>query len=109
MINCYSKGLVTGNVDTGGLIGNNTGTVSASYWDKQTSGQATSDGGVGLNTDEMKSIKTYFIAGWDFENIWTINHSVSYPYFGKIELNKTAIAVDDYYTILRRLWEYVVG
>lgn len=56
--NCYSIGLVT-EIGTpsfvGGLIGKNDGTVTNSYWNTETSGQATSDGGTGKTTAEMQS------------------------------------------------------
>ena len=40
----YSTGLVTGATFTGGLLGIKNGTVTASYWDTTTSGQAASPG-----------------------------------------------------------------
>ena len=39
----------------GGLIGDNTGTVTDSYWDTVTSGQSHSDGGQGKTTSELQS------------------------------------------------------
>jgi len=47
-------GSVTGGWDVGGLVAINTGTVSNSYWDAQTSGRTTSAGGTGTNTVAMK-------------------------------------------------------
>jgi hypothetical protein len=62
----YSTGRVTGNSSAGGLVGkNNNGTVSNSFWDIETSGQATSDGGTGKNTTAMQDIITFSGAGWD--------------------------------------------
>ncbi|MGM0603089.1 MAG: GLUG motif-containing protein, partial [Bacillota bacterium] len=54
----------------GGLVGYNSGgTVdTTSYWDIDTSGQISSDGGNGLTTDEMKDLSNY--DGWDFVNTW---------------------------------------
>jgi len=70
--NCYSIGSVTGNTMTGGLIGDNSwGTASNSYWDTQTSGISTSEGGEGRTTDEMTwphAANTY--VGWDFVSYW---------------------------------------
>ena len=63
--NSYSTGSVTGNEGVGGLMGWNEGTVSNSFWDIQTSGQATSDGGTGKTTAEMKSIATFSGAAWN--------------------------------------------
>jgi len=53
----YSVGAVTGSGSyaIGGLIGSNpNGYVSGSYWDTETSGQSSSDGGTGLTTSEMQ-------------------------------------------------------
>ena len=65
--NSYSSGLVNGESYVGGLIGLNVyGFVTNSFWDTQTSGQTTSDGGTGLTTAEMQNIDTYLNSGWDF-------------------------------------------
>ena len=79
--NSYSTGKVTGSSYTGGLVGfqlGGGGTVSNSYWDINTSGQATSAGGTGKTTAEMKTQSTF--VGWDFVNIWKINVSVNSGY-----------------------------
>jgi hypothetical protein len=89
--NSYSTGSVTGNEDVGGLLGGNSGTVRKSFWDTQTSGQATSAGGTGRTTIEMKSITTFSGAGWnviavggsDERNpayIWNIVNYETYPF-----------------------------
>ncbi|MCC6303015.1 MAG: hypothetical protein IT489_09495 [Gammaproteobacteria bacterium] len=78
--NSYSAGPVTGSGSfIGGLVGSNFGTIEDSYWDIQTSGQSSSDGGNGKSTSEMKSETTY--AGWDFTNLWIIEEGNSYPHF----------------------------
>lgn len=76
--NSYSTGRVIGVFDRGGLIGLNYGTVESSYWDRQTSGQANSDGGEGKTTVEMKQTSTF--TGWDFESVWEIIENESYPF-----------------------------
>lgn len=53
--NCYSTGLTVGTTFVGGLSAYNIGTITSCYWDTQTSGQATSAGGVGKTTNEMKT------------------------------------------------------
>ncbi|MHC4336998.1 MAG: GLUG motif-containing protein, partial [Planctomycetota bacterium] len=79
--NCYSTGSVSGTTDVGGLIGNNNygGTVTASFWDEQTSGQTTSDGGTRKTTAEMQTQTTFTDAGWDFVHIWDVCEGISYP------------------------------
>jgi hypothetical protein len=92
--NSYSTGSVTcaGNVclQVGGLVGANAGAVSDSFWDTETSGQATSDGGTGKTTAEMKSIATFSGAGWDIIAVapgetndaytWNIIDKQTYPF-----------------------------
>ena len=78
---CYAAGLVTGDgFSAGGLVGINydTGTVDNSYWDTQTTGQETSDGGTGKTTAQMMQQATF--AGWDFASIWRIEENATYPY-----------------------------
>jgi len=91
--NSYSTGNVNGNEYLGGLVGySDEGTVSGSFWDTETSGQFTSDGGTGKTTAEMKSIATFSSAGWNIITvadlgtrntayIWNIATGVPYPFF----------------------------
>jgi len=54
VVNSYSTGSVTGSEYVGGLVGYNLkDNVSNSFWDTETSGQSTSDGGTGKTTAEM--------------------------------------------------------
>jgi len=77
---CYSTGAVSGNERVGGLVGyRKGGSITLSFWDTQTSGQTTSDGGTGKTTAQMKRASTF--AGWDFRIIWTIEEGVDYPRF----------------------------
>ena len=64
----YSTGAVTATgANRGGLFADPVGmTVTDSFWDTQTSGQATSVGGTGRTTAQMTSNATYTGAGWDF-------------------------------------------
>lgn len=98
--NCYSTGSITGDEYVGGLVGKNEGsapgvdfrgTVRNSFWDTETSRQATSDGGTGKTTAEMKDIITFSGAGWNITAvadpgtrnpscIWNIVNEVTYPF-----------------------------
>jgi hypothetical protein len=85
----YSTGTVTGNNRVGGLVGYNweDASIASSFWDMETSGLLTSDGGVGKTTAEMQMESTFTDAGWDFvdetengtEDIWWIDEGLDYP------------------------------
>ena len=85
--NCYSIGRVEGTARVGGLAGHNNGEIADSFWDVQTSGLTTSDGGNGKTTAQMQSARTFLEAGWDLidedangtENIWRVCEAASYP------------------------------
>jgi len=78
MTNCYSTCVVSGNPYIGGLVGrNNSGVYADCFWDTETSGQATSAGGTGKTTAQMKQEATF--TNWDFTTIWAIVEDTSYP------------------------------
>jgi hypothetical protein len=91
--NCYSIGFVSGTDDVGGLIGilRQNSEVYNSFWDIDTSGQSTSNGGTGKTSYEMQSVVTFTSSGWDFaweiengsDDIWGINgnDNEGYPFF----------------------------
>jgi len=79
----YSTGAVNGFTQVGGLVGVVWGSVTGSFWDTQTSGQVTSDGGTGKTTVEMQTASTFLEAGWDFVNVWGIVENQTYPYLRK--------------------------
>ncbi len=66
--NVYSTGSVSSSgACIGGLIGGSNGSVTNGFWDTQTSGQATSAGGTGKTTAEMKNVFTFIQNCWDFQ------------------------------------------
>ena len=87
----YSTGSVSGNDDVGGLIGLRSlaPTVSASYWDSQTSNQSSSDGGIRQTTAALQSPTGYtgIFAAWDvdvdgdgsMDDPWDFGTSSQYP------------------------------
>ncbi|MCP4260639.1 MAG: rhodanese-like domain-containing protein [Planctomycetes bacterium] len=85
--NCYSVGRVTGTTDVGGLVALNSGVVTHSFWDIETSGHLTSAGGTGKTTAEMQTASTFLDVGWDFVNetangpndVWKISEGLDYP------------------------------
>jgi hypothetical protein len=89
--NSYSTGSVTGSEEVGGLMGQNfDGTVVDSFWNIETSGQATSNGGTGKTTVEMRDLATFLGAGWNICTVapgstnstctWNIVNGVTYPF-----------------------------
>jgi hypothetical protein len=87
----YSAGSVTGGTHFGGLIGRNAGNESNSFWDTETSGQGSSDGGTGQTTEQMKDFDTFDGAGWEItavddaddrntDYIWNIVDEETYPF-----------------------------
>jgi len=96
--NSYSAGLVIGSTSSsvGGLIGSQGGTISNSFWDTQTSGKATSNGGIGKTTTEMKTPATFIAAGWD-GTIWNMGDGINngYPYLDWQNPNGTPLTTSD--------------
>lgn len=70
--NSYSTGTPTGNTEVGGFCGSNNDTITDCFWDTLTSGIATSDGGTGKTTTQMKTQSTFTDVLWNFVNIWRI-------------------------------------
>ncbi|MDD3050950.1 MAG: hypothetical protein PHR06_07360 [Candidatus Cloacimonetes bacterium] len=95
IVNSYSTGTVSGAVGyVGGFVGylgtgNNAGYANNCFWDKQTSGLATSAAGTGKTTTEMKLQATF--TSWDFTNVWNIDSGVNngYPYLRNNVTNNT--------------------
>jgi hypothetical protein len=99
---CYSTGTVSSNItgpfsrdrpgpSVGGLVSHHndhySGSTIACFWDIETSGQVTSDGGTGKTTAEMHTASAFLDGGWDFvdetangtEDIWWIFEGQDYP------------------------------
>ncbi|GAJ00741.1 unnamed protein product, partial [marine sediment metagenome] len=77
--NCYSTGNVSGGRDVGGLVGySKVREIIDSFWDIETSGRTTSDGGTGLPTAEMQTAATFFVWACG-EPVWTIDEGNDYP------------------------------
>ncbi|WP_460490203.1 MBG domain-containing protein, partial [Belliella aquatica] len=96
LLNTYYAGemiLPDGATGSGGVVGivaqNVTAEINQSFWDAEKSlgdpGDSNYDA-LGKTTAEMKSLATFTSEldpdGWDFENVWAINHTdwISYPY-----------------------------
>jgi hypothetical protein len=77
--NSFSTGQVVGNANVGGLCGKNNGTVTACFWDTQTSGTVVSNGGTGKTTAQMNLIATF--SAWDIA-LSSANLNDGYPFLG---------------------------
>jgi len=81
--NSYSTGSVNGSTYVGGLVGYASGTITSSYWDKQTSGKnncagsGSSAGCTGRITIDMMAQANF--TGWDFTTIWRMYEGHTYP------------------------------
>ncbi len=106
--NCYAKGRVSGTDRLGGICGQiwgetitnsysttevadvflaggfcgliQSGSIENCFWDINTSGLESSDGGIGLTTVEMQRQSTFADAGWDMVNVWDIGENQTYPF-----------------------------
>jgi Big-like domain-containing protein/GLUG motif-containing protein/putative Ig domain-containing protein len=86
--NCYSIGMVTATERFGGLVGYsnmNDHVVVNSFWDKTTSGQTTSTGGIGKTTAQLKQFSTFGGAAWDFTEDWGIQDGVTTPFLQNLD------------------------
>lgn len=76
--NSYATGQVTGEENIGGLVGYTSGgTVTASYYDEETTTQNDDGKGTKKTTGEMQLRSTY--ADWNFLSIWGIEDDEGYP------------------------------
>jgi hypothetical protein len=104
----YSSGNVSGNEEVGGLVGGNdidAGTVADSYWDTETSNQATSAGSViGLTTAEITgSAASTNMVNLDFTSEWKTvlasdndSSADSYPILDSVDRKAQLVSADVY-------------
>jgi hypothetical protein len=80
--NCYSTGIPTSGSGAGGFIGINSpaATISASYWDTDTSGTTTSAAGTGQTTTDLQTptSNTGIYSAWTIPP-WDFGTSTDYP------------------------------
>ncbi|OCJ00564.1 filamentous hemagglutinin [Rhizobium sp. AC27/96] len=100
--NSYAIGAVNG--AGGGLIGQNDGTVTASFWDMAMTGQASgintgsSAGMTGLTTAQMQNPFSFINAGWDFAGVWGKSTSGANDGYMMLRALSTGL-YDDYVSI----------
>ena len=91
IINCYATGSISG-TNKGGLI--YSGYANDSFWDVNTSGVSEPGVGTGLPTAQMMQQQTFVNAGWDFDTVWTMQESQTYPYFQWQETSSVILCQD---------------
>lgn len=125
--NCYSIGQVNGPYLTGGFCGKNEGVISGSFWDINTSGMSTSQGGYGKTTNQMHTQSMFISAGWELTDsngnppVWMM-YIHDYPklywqpkiaYCGKTDislaLNKEGRIQIDVYSFIDDSLNWVIG
>jgi len=106
--NCYSIGSVDGEGRLGGLVGSGSPDyVLNSFWDIESSGQASSVGGKGKKTAEMQMQFTFTDAGWDFIKLWDIGENQTYPYLRTgpaSDINKDGITNFLDFAVIAQKW-----
>ena len=93
--NSYASGVMVVNTNNaGGLIGlNQGGTITSSYWNTQTTGQATSSGGTAQTTAQMQQQGNF--TSWDFASTWTITNGLTFPLLQSLMTPLTVTANND--------------
>ncbi|GAB3040273.1 hypothetical protein GCM10027285_26440 [Oleiagrimonas citrea] len=106
--NSYATGSVSGAGDVGALVGQNSGTVSTSYWDTDTSGAtagigaaysgATTSGTTGLTSTQMLQQASF--TGFDFSSspVWVIYEGHTMPLLNVFLTPLTVTAPDQHQT-----------
>jgi hypothetical protein len=103
--NSYSTGEVSGNGAVGGLVGyTNNGKVTDSFWDTETSNQATSAGSAtGLTTSEITGLAAMNMVGFDFASEWKTvsaddydSSADSYPILYSVDIQTQLVSADVY-------------
>lgn len=87
MTNTYSSGAVSGSSSVGGFVGSNSGTITGSFWDNQTSTRATGYGSntgtinslTGLTTSQFFNIANFTGAGWNIGGSSTASATAAPP------------------------------
>ncbi len=95
--NCYSTGNVSAGgtiTNVGGLVGSNSGSITASFYDKGTSGQTDTGKGEGKTTAEMLAKATF--GNWDFDNTWGIKEGQTYPALKAVSNNAPFAFADSF-------------
>ena len=115
IFNSYSTGLVDAEDSTavGGLVGNkvgpgfNVGVVTNSFWDTETSKQTASAGGTGKTTGDMKTQDTFTDAGWNFDDIWSIDPEVNdgYPYLVWQDFEPAVLTIGGTFTARNKVYD----
>jgi len=84
IVNCFSVGRISVGKESnrvGGLVGGNEegAIIAGCFWNIETSGMRTSDGGTGLRTAQMMNPEGYSLNGWAGDPNWVLDPGKDYP------------------------------
>ncbi|MBI9017719.1 MAG: hypothetical protein JEZ07_10725 [Phycisphaerae bacterium] len=105
---CFATGTVTGASKVGGLVGDSDDgdpDVYDSFWDKDTSGTTTSDGGTTKSSQQMRQQETF--TNWDFNEFWQITQNQTYPnirFYNQADINHDGIVDINDFAIIAANW-----
>ncbi len=85
---CYNTGTITANNIKGGVVGNNSSTVSGCYWNTDVFsspgiGGGTNSGATGLSAANMRVQGNF--SGWDFTSTWIMSSYNAYSGFPTLQ------------------------
>lgn len=90
---CYGAGKVVASDNSGGVDGCTVyqEKISRCYYDKNTTGMANSNEGLGLSTTQMRDEGIFWF--WDFDSVWNILQNETYPALN--DINNAPFAYPD--------------
>jgi hypothetical protein len=77
IFHCYATGAVAGDDRLGGLVGDLSGKVERSYWNTDTSGLISSDGGEPRDASQFSDPSAF--EQWDFTGVWRMSTNQGRP------------------------------
>jgi len=98
MNNCYSVGTTTG-TNKGGFSASESilENTTNSFWDTESSGEETSESGVGHVTSWMQTQSNFEDEEWDFDTVWEMSYTG--PFFGEVRLIPFEYKEEDSYAL----------
>jgi len=82
ILNSFSLSHVTGQASVGGLVGSNSDNMGilGSFWDVNRSGLASSVGGIGLESEQIRDVEVLALNGYALDPNWVFDDGWDYPH-----------------------------